>query len=195
MKSLGFSSSIYYFSQAGRENTDKVISIVHKRCLKGDIKKVLIFAAMKLSIFKLKDALQDTPCSVYAVSFPYKQEFINLKDEKYIPETSLPDIRNELQEKGVYLIQGVMPFSDIIIPGVRDSKLQSIIHTLKLISEGAVLCVQAALMACDGGTVEVGEDVIVMSADTAFVVNACQSRLLFHPEQGMKIKEILCKSI
>lgn len=50
-------------------------------------------------------------------------------------------------------------------------------------------------MGCDSGCAEPGEEVIAMSADTAIVATACQKRWLFHPEKGMRIKEILCKPL
>ena len=47
MNKLGKNSSIYYFNAGGRQNVKKTIEIVKKRCSKGDIKKVFVFAATK----------------------------------------------------------------------------------------------------------------------------------------------------
>ncbi len=85
-----------------------------------------------------------------------------------------------------------MPLWEIVLPGTVESKVKIIQATLSLISGGLPLCVQAVLMACDAGHVEPGEEVISMSADTAIVARAAQTRWLFHPERGLEIREIIC---
>jgi len=84
-----------------------------------------------------------------------------------------------------------MPFQSIIIPGVADAKLEGIQHALKL--GGFNLCVQAILMATDSGELEPGEAVLSMSADTAIIATGTQTKFLFHPIEGMDIREIICK--
>ena len=141
--------------------------------------------------------MENSACKIYAVSFPYKQTFIVKRGddsaEEMIPETSQPEVKKELANIGVELVQGVMPFEEIILPGVSDLKTQVILRTLELISQGLPLCVQAALMACDSGCAELGEKIIVMSADTAIVIKATHKKWLFHPKKGIDINEILCK--
>jgi len=190
--------SSFYYENVGRENLAQTIEIVKQRCGIGDINKVFIFAATKQSVIDLSTALKDSNCKVCAVSFPYKQTFVVKKGgeeppEEVIPETSLPETRKEFADIGVDLVQGVMPFEDIILPGVSDLKTQVLIRTLEMISQGLPLCVQAAIMACDGGYAEPGEKIIVMSADTAIVITAAQKKWLFHPKKGIDIHEILCK--
>lgn len=135
---------------------------------------------------------------IIAVSFPYKQEF-NIKDKndenkKVIPQTSKKKVRERLFDNNIELVQGTMPFSEIIIPGTREIKKSTIVNTLSLISRGLSFCVQSVLMATDAGVVEKGKDVIAMSADTAVVANSANSQWLFHPVEGLEIKEIICKA-
>mgnify|MGYP000890509426 CR=1 FL=1 len=47
-------------------------------------------------------------------------------------------------------------------------------------------------MAFDCGLLDQNEDVISLASDTAVVVSACNSRLMFHPKDGLKIKEVIC---
>jgi hypothetical protein len=54
------------------------------------------------------------------------------------------------------------------------------------------LCVQAALMACDAGEVEVGEHVIVLTSDTSILVRASGTRDLL---TDFIVREILCKPV
>ena len=106
---------------------------------------------------------------------------------------SMPEKINKLEADGVCVIAGGMPFQEIIVPGTNDFRIQTIIWTLGLISEGLHLGVQAVLMACDCGKLAAGEKVIAMSADTAVVVQSSTSRLMFHPRDGIRIHEFLCK--
>ncbi|MCL6592094.1 MAG: hypothetical protein K6U80_19375 [Firmicutes bacterium] len=191
-------SSTFFYENIGRENLPQTIEIVTQRCKVGDINKVFIFAATKQSVIDLSTALKNSNCKVCAVSFPYKQTFMIKRGgegppEEVIPETSLPEIRNEFAEIGVELVQGVMPFEEIILPGVSDLKTQVLIRTLEMISRGLPLCVQAAIMACDGGYAEPGEKIIVMTADTAIVITAAPKKWIFHPKKGIDVHEILCK--
>jgi len=179
----------------GEPNLEKL-----KNCLdKWGHYKVFVFAATKQSVYDLYESLKDYECKVYAVSFPYKEEFIINKgegqEEEYIPETSRENVREEFANKNIVLIQGCMPFDEIILPGVYDAKIRTLTSTLSMISKGLVLCIQAVLMASDSGYAEPGEDVIAMAADTAVIVKSCQKKWLFHPEKGLKIKEILCKPL
>ena len=92
-----------------------------------------------------------------------------------MPKTSLQEIREEFNRLGIRLVQGVMPLQDIIIPNAKDVKNQTIHYTLSLISGGLRLCIQAILMAVDGGPIDPGETVIALSADTAIVARSgCQ---------------------
>lgn len=55
------------------------------------------------------------------------------------------------------------------------------------------LCVQAVLMACDAGAIALGERVVVMSADSAFVVRACQSESFLSPHTGLVVEHVVCR--
>ena len=91
------------------------------------------------------------------------------------------------------MVQGTMPFQSVILPGTTDSKLAAVQATLRLLSEGMSLCVQATLMATDAGVVEEGEEVVAMAADTAIVACGAMSQWMFHPRHGFEIREVICK--
>lgn len=71
--------------------------------------------------------------------------------------------------------------------------MATINETLTLFSGGMRLCVQAIIMATESGSLEPGETVIALSADTAIVARATLKSLLFDNEEGMEIYEIICK--
>ena len=193
---LGEEKNIYYFNEEGQKNTNKVLELVLKKAQELTINKIIIFTSNGDTAFELRKLNEEI--EIIAVSFPYKQEF-NVKDKngenkKVIPETSKRKVRKKLFDNNIELVQGTMPFNEIIIPGTKEIKKSTIVHTLSLISRGLSFCVQSVLMATDAGVVEKGEDVIAMSADTAVVVNSANSQWLFHPVKGLQIKEIICKA-
>lgn len=198
MDNLGVSKSIYYFHSEGRQNLKKTAELVIERARELDIKYIIVFTANGEGAFILKDYLgEDSSISILAATFPYKQEFTKKNDDgskiTVISDISKQEVKKQLSEKGITLIQGALPFQDIIIPGTTDIKIQTLNYTLSLISGGLKLCIQAILMANDSGHIESGQQVIAMSADTAIVARSCLSTLLFHPSRGLEVSEIICK--
>ncbi|WP_424768550.1 hypothetical protein [Paenibacillus sp. sgz302251] len=196
---LGYSQSIYYYNEEGKVNIDNTIDLVIERAVQNEIKKVLVFTTDGVSAIKLKDLIVSkghSDIEIIAVAFP--QHFtvtvdIEGEKQKINPPTSDRSVKDMLQSKSIPLVQGIMAFEDIIIPGVRDIKLNTIEETLSLFSGGLKLCIEAILMSCDSGYIEQNEEVISMSADTAIVATACKKQWLFHPSQGLEIKELICK--
>lgn len=194
----GVLRSIYYFNSEGRHNLPKTVELVVDRAKELGIGNIIVFTSNGEGAFLVKENLgDDIPIKVHAATFPYKQVFFGKDAEgniiENIPDTSLPEVREKLTSMGINLVQGVMPLQDIILPGAKDIKTQTIHYTLTLISAGLRLCVQAILMAVDGGHIESGETVIAMSADTAIVARSSLSTWLFHPNHGLEINEIICK--
>lgn len=195
--SIGTSKSIFYFNQEGKVNLPKTIELVISRAKENNINHIIVFTADGEGAFMLKEGLKNTEIKVYAATFPYKQVFHSKDSEgnkiKVTPKTSSEEVRQEFAESGITLVQGVMPLQDIIIPNAKDVKNETIHYTLSLISGGLRLCIQAILMAVDGGHIEPGMTVIAMSADTAIVARSSLSTWLFHPIEGLEINEIICK--
>ncbi len=186
-------TDITYFKKEGRMNIDDTFNLVKRRALKLNIKKIFVFSANGESVLEIAKLCSDCELNIYAVTFPYKQKFY--KNNEEVIETGIvnDDIKKMLQELDVKIIQGVMPFQDIIIPDAKDVKLSTIINTLSLFGGGMQLCIEAVIMAFEEGVIEEGEEVISCSADTAIVASGSFKRLMFSPFEGMEIKEIICK--
>jgi len=194
---VGQEKSIFYFNKEGKQNLDKTIELVYNRALELDIKKIIIFTSDGEGATKAALKFKDSDIKLIAATFPYKMPFI-YKDEKgnkhkKYAKLSEAKLKEQINELGISLVQTVMPFQDIYIPGIRDTKLITINETLTLFSGGMRLCVQAILMATESGNLEPGEAVISFSADTAIVARATLKSLLFDNEEGMEIHEIICK--
>jgi len=193
----GEAKSIFYFNEEGKHNLLKTVDLVIERAKELQIKDIIVFTAEGEGAIKVKEMLDNSQSiKVHAATFPYKQVFY-IKDgeglKKEYAGTSRPEKKEELLSRGINLIQGVMPLQDIIMPNAKDIKINSINQTLSLISGGLNFCVQAILMAVDGGHIEPNETVIAMSADTAIVAQSSVSTWLFHPTEGFQILEIICK--
>lgn len=195
----GYSRPTYYFYSEGRDNLDKTIQLVCKRVkLMKHIKKVLVFTSDGEGAFKIRELLDDN-IQIIAATFPYKMPFYITDEDgtkkEVFPGTSHRENRQALIDRDIHLIQGVMALQDIPVPGslTSDTKVKTINSTLSIISGGLKLCIEAILMASDSGYVEQGEEVISFSADTAVVATGCRKDRLFHPEEGLEIREIICK--
>lgn len=195
MERIGHESNIFYFNQEGAQNTDSTIDLVLERQKMLNINKILVFTKDGDTALKLRKKNKDL--NVIAVSFPSKQE-IYIPDEdngtkKVEPATSREEVQQILAKNNIQLVLGTMPFNEIVIPGIKETKKQIIYHTLSLISGGLNLCIQAVCMATDNGKVSPQEKVIAMSADTAIVATASNTYWLFHPTKGLEVNELICK--
>jgi hypothetical protein len=193
----GVERQIFYFEQEGKENLPYTVNLVAEYLKNSEISKVVVFTSDGEGPLMLARMVNPSNVKIIAVTFPYKSTFIvegpGGEPQEIIPGTSLPEVKKELAEAGVALVQGTLPFWEIVIPGTSDTKRKTIKHTLQLLCGGFELCVEAVLVACDAGWVEPEEEVIAMSADTAVVAVASQSAWMFHPSRGMEIREIICK--
>lgn len=188
---------IYYFVQQGKVNIEETIKIVKKRSVEEGIRKVLMFTSEGEGPIRASKIFEKTDIELIAVTYPYKQlAYEKTKgEEKRTITLGINDEekRKILKNKSIKIIQGVMPFQDIVVPGAKDVKLESIKNTLSLFGTGLQLCVEAVIMACEYGAIEQGEEVISMAADTAIIATGSLKLLLFSPINGMEIREIICK--
>jgi hypothetical protein len=196
---LGYSGTTFYYYSEGKINLDRTVELVNKRLNQTKIKKAIVFTADGIGAQKLKQIIKRKNVEIIAVTFPYRQPFHtndNLGNRKeFFAGTSKKTVCNELRQSGITLVQGVMPLQDIPIPnGLHsDTKIQTINSTLSLFSGGLKLCIEAILMASDAGYIEQGEETIAFSADTAIIATGCRKEWLFHPIEGLEIKEFICK--
>lgn len=132
----------------------------------------------------------------FAVTFPanrYVREMVDGEPVTRKVGINDPNVRRQLVEANITIVQGTLPFEEILIPGASDLKTVAMRHALRLFGFGMELCIQAILMLCDAGYVEPREEVLSCSADTAILATASTSSLLFSPYEGMEIREVISK--
>lgn len=173
---------IHYFAEEGKVNLNKTISYVKERAVLLGITKVIVFTSEGEGPRKAIESFKGTSVQIIAVTFPSDDDSPRIDEQT----------RAYLHDNRVNIVQGTLPFEEIIIPNTADVKLRTIRETLSLLSGGLALCVEAIIMATDADYVTQGERVIAMSADTAIVALAVRKKWLFAP-WGMQIQQIICK--
>lgn len=167
-------------------------------CVKNNIKKIIIFIKDENNILNIKSFLnqQEYPIELIGVTFPANEKMYRLEDDKkintFIPEAANGNkIKKILEDHGITLISSTIPFEGIVIPGNNINPYKIIEQTLGIVHVALPNLVQTLLMATDNGAVLPGERVVVMNNSLAIDGNGTNTRLLFHPKEGMKINKII----
>jgi hypothetical protein len=190
------SADIEYFFHEGRENMEDCLRISFEAAVRRDVKTLVIFtgigAGPKLAIEKYLIQPAYADIKIVAVTMPYGTRFSG--DTAAGPTEISEEDRELLRQKNVPLVRAHLPFNAIAAHnhnhGVLGQDLSLIANALSIFGGSMSLCVQAALMACDAGEVELGEHVIALTSDTAILVRSSPTeRLLI----DFIVREILCK--
>jgi len=183
-----------YFNKEGKDNLRPCMQIAFDTAVARDIDTIVIFTGIgegpKIAIkeFRSEEAFQGI--KIIAVTFPCGQRF---KDGEV--EIS-SEVRALLKENDVPLIRAHMPFNPIRAHhqhhGILGQDLTLIGNALSIFGGSMSLCVQAAVMACDAGCLEIGEHVIAMTSDTAIIVRTSPTERLL---TDFIVREVLCKPL
>lgn len=169
-----------------------------KYCVENNINKLLIFIKDEKTVLGIKSYLEenDIELQLIAVTFPANEKMYELNEDDEVDEF-VPDaadgtkIRDLLNDNDIPLVSGALPFEGIVIPGDNFNPYKIIEQTLDLVNVGLANLVQTLLMATDNGIILPKERVLVMNVKLAIDVSGTNTRFLFHPDEGMKIKKIL----
>lgn len=169
-----------------------------KYCVDNGINKLIMFIKNEKSILDVKSYLDenDIVVDLIAVTFPANEKMYELvgDDElnEFVPEAADgTKIRNILNENNIPLISSALPFEGIVIPGDNFNPYKIIEQTLNMVNSGLSNLVQTLLIATDNGLVLPGERLLVMHSVLAIDANGTNTRLLFHPQEGLKINKII----
>jgi uncharacterized protein len=193
MKKDSLTASIEYFFQEGKTNLRSSLRIAFETAIERGIDTIVIFTGIgegpqiALEEFRILPTFKDI--NLIAVTFPYGQRF---KDDAEVAIS--PEIRTLLDQNRVPLLRAHLPFNPISAHyrhhGILGQDLTLIGNALSIFGGSMSLCVQAAIMACDAGCVELGDHVIAMTSDTAILVRTAPTERLL---TDFIIREILCK--
>lgn len=122
--------------------------------------------------------------------------------QERIPMEILPHNRVQLEQMGVTVIRGTIPFFgpsfSMRIHLGHISSLDIMAKTLELFSPGTLVGMECVLMAVDAGIIPEGIPVVCCAGterglDTAWIVRSSASANIFHPERGFRFIELLAK--
>lgn len=181
------------FEKAGRKNTDEALRIAKKNADGNSINNIVVASTTGDTAEKAVEIFDPNVYNLVIVTHNY-----GFKDK---PQEFDLDLMARLNKKGVKICTGTLAFSGV------DSALQKtygfwdfpalyarVVRTV--FSDGVKVCHEMALMATDGGYVEIGSDLICVAgtghgADTVCLIRAANSRKFV----DARIKAILAKPL
>ena len=173
-------------------------------CDTNKINKLVIFVKSPTILENIKKFIdvKNIEMNIIGVTFP-ANEPIYLEEEnengdstikEYIPEAADGDkVYEALKSQGIQLIRSTLPFQGIVIPGENYNPYQIISNTMDLIYNGLSNIIQTIMIATDNGAVSPNERVVVANKVLFVDLNGVNSRMLFHPDLGLKINNIYKK--
>ncbi|MGQ9514635.1 MAG: pyruvate kinase alpha/beta domain-containing protein [Thermoproteota archaeon] len=194
------------------DHSDEVLSLVKRWAGEKRIRRIVVASSTGKSALKAAKFLGEIGTELIVVSDRagvsfkpdelYKEWAERLRAERVQEYRSglfwKPEVVEQLRALGVSkILVATELFRGINVPGGMN--INSIIaEVLYRISIGVKVCVEIAIMACDVGYVEPGEEVIAVAGsgtglDSAIVISAAHSDEMFDKENGFKIREIICK--
>lgn len=103
------------------------------------------------------------------------------------------EVREFLTGAGVPVVSAHLPFKPVGGRSSPSAEMTEVGEALSILGGGFALCVQAVLVACDAGEVEMGERVVAATADTAIVVIATRTEAFLSKRLGLLVEEIVCR--
>lgn len=195
MTQESFDATTTYFPCEGKSNLRTCMRLAFETAISRGIETIVIFTGVgegpEIALKEYCSRRDYQDIQLIAVTFPRGQRF---KDNELAEISS--EVRSLLGERGVPLLRAHLPFHPIAAHhrhhGILGQDLTLIGNALSVFGGSMSLCVQAALMACDAGCVEIGDHVISMTSDTAIVVRTAPTERLL---TDFIIREIICKPL
>lgn len=177
--------TVVYFEQKGPENTEAVLKIIKSRIKEGDIEKIVMASTRGETAKAAMNIFADDPIKLVVVPHQY-----GFKEGNRFPR----ELAAEIERKGHTVHFGTMLFHTTELYGTNTP--QVIANFLRTFCQGMKVCFEIAIMATDGGKVDIGEKVLVVAGsaqgwDTAVVMTAFPSTKYTE----IKVHEILCKPL
>ena len=159
----GMSRSIFYFNQAGIENTDEVVQIVHERLKEGDIKSVVVASSSgKTSVKFARRMAKETNLVIVSSQPGFSKPGIWSFD---------PNALKEIESLGCKVVK-----QSHILSGLERSitnKFSGVSHTevlaeglRSLLGVGMKVAIECAIMAADSGAIPIEKTIAVGGTTT-----------------------------
>lgn len=185
-----------YFGEEGRVCLEETLRLSFAAASELAISTLVIFTAqgdgLRLAAdeYLSQDAYKHI--RVIGVTFPHDTR-VNSDAEVVLHQFS-QDVRAELRSRGIPVVSANLPFRTIVPAhqshGMLAQDMSVVGNALNVFGGGMSLCIQAVLLACDAGELNLGEHVIALTADTALVVRAAPTRGFL---TDLIVRQLICK--
>ena len=177
--------TITYFEDPGKENTETTLELAIARAKARNIRKIVLASTRGETAKDLAARLAGTGITMVVV--PHQYGF--MAGQRFTKELAA-----ELEGQGHAVHFGTMLFHTEHFYGVEAPK--TLADLLRAFCQGMKVAVEIVLMAADGGKLEIGEEVVVVTgtgrgADTAVVAIAATSTHF----KDFHVTEIICKPL
>lgn len=177
-----------YFDSIGRDNTALTVELALRKALERGIRHVIV-ASNTGDTAKL--FMNDKGIRITMVS--HANGFAADGENELDKET-----RSELEAAGIRVLTATHVLSGAergirrVFGGI--SPVEVIAQSLRMLGQGAKVCVEISVMALDAGCIPFGEPVVAIAgsargADTAIIVTPAHAAKIF----DLRINEIICK--
>jgi hypothetical protein len=178
-----------YFNEAGRQNTDALLSLVKEYVEKENIEDIVVASTTGETGSKASKAFIKRNVVVVTHSFGFQEPGKTELREEY---------RRDILTNGAKVFSGTHALSSAERAIRKDfgtiQTLELIANVLRLMGEGTKVCVEITLMATDAGLVPVDRDIVAIGgtgggADTALRIRPCHAARFFE----LRIREVIAK--
>lgn len=184
-------TEIYYFEEAGPENTEQTINIAYQRAKQLNIDQIVVASTHGGTAHQVLDAFRDVNSKIVVVTI--SQAF---GQEGWVMEDK---VRKELEKRGAVVLTTLHALGDDVNIAFAMNQgvaaLNAVVaETLRRFSQGMKVCVEIGLMAAENGAINIDREVIAIAgtgdgADTAVVMKPAYARKFL----TLEIREILAK--
>ena len=178
-----------YFEKPGEENTATLLNIVKEYVDKEGIRDIVVATTRGETGVAASKVFKGFNVVVVTHHAGFSKPGVHELTEKS---------RKQILDNGAKIFTGTHALSSVE-RAVRKrfgtiQTLELIAHTLRLLGEGAKVCVEITLMAADAGLIPVDRDTIAIAgtslgADTALVIRPANTSRFF----DLKIREFIAK--
>lgn len=195
------SVSTHYFDGEGRAHMEMCIERAFEYLRSTGIRSVVMFTGSgEGPLYALQNFLcqeEYASIKVVAVTPPARREYLaDLKDPQ--KGTVKAGILNEarkviLRNGNIPIISANLPFKPLQTPQPHYSPWNIVSEAFGILGGGVALCIQAILIACDAGEIDIGERVVALTADTAIVAWASRTETFLSPQSGLLLEHFICR--
>jgi hypothetical protein len=192
-----FTAPTLYFLQEGRENLRECLNVAFHAARQHNVSKIVIFTARGEGVRLALDSFCTQPdfghIQLVAVRFPAGMIFTDKNGS--VENVEIPASEVEFFKiHNIPIVRAHLPLDPIAAfykqRGVLGQDLSLVGEALNMFGGSMSLCVEAIILACDAGLVEMGEHAIALTSDTAILVQASSTARML---EDLRIRELLCK--